>query len=105
MASETNTMGNEKCNVLTAYSSKENEKKQADLQDVLPGYFADIMRRTGNNYIELRKALFNMDIIPTQQEPGAAEIHLVSCQETDEIRENRRREIESFEHLKSILRQ
>ena len=60
------------------------------------------MRRTGNNYIELRKALFNMDIIATQQEPGAAEIHLVACQETDEIRENRRREIESYERVKNM---
>ena len=60
MTSETNTMGNEKCNILTAYSSQLNENKRANLQDVLPGYFADIMRRTGNNYIELRKALFNI---------------------------------------------
>ena len=60
MASETNTIGNDKCNVLTTYSSQINEKKQADLKDVLPGYFADIMRSSGNNYIELRKALFNI---------------------------------------------
>ena len=60
ISSETNTMGNEKCNVLTAYSSQENEKKRVDIKDVLPGYFAEIMRRTGNNYIELRKALFDI---------------------------------------------
>lgn len=67
MASETNTMGNDKCNILTAFSSQINEKKKVNIQDVLPGYFADIMRTTGKNYIKLRKALFNMpeDIIPT----------------------------------------
>ena len=59
-------MGNERCNILTAYASQLNEAKTRNLQEVLPAYFAEIMRETGNNYIDLRRALFEMpeDIIP-----------------------------------------
>ena len=53
-------MGNDKCNVLTAYASQIGDKKRVDLLEVLPGYFSDVMRRSGNNYIELRRALFNI---------------------------------------------
>ena len=98
-------MGNEKCNILTAYASKMNEVKPRNLQDVLPGYFASIMKEKSNNYIDLRKALFEMpeDIIPTHQETGAAEVRLTSCEETNFIRENRRLEVENFRIIKESV--